>query len=642
MAGQLSMRTARFLTSTILLFTLSFASRAAFAVDLPAATSGPARINLSGMWDFRFDPQNQGEGAKWFAVDADGAWTKAAVPGSFNEEFAKHPGTPDPSDANRFFKGKAWYRTTFPYTASDGSDQFLHLSGTVLRQKVWLNGKFVGESTQPYLDVSYDITSLLAGKRFNTLVIEVDNSVLPHAVPDAKWRGWWDDGGLIWPVYIEERSHARSDSYVTTKMLDGGAWQFGISTVAHQSLAQAASADKAGISWCLTDAENTVVWQQKRTLQSSAADIELKLSADLKNIHPWSPDTPVLYRLTVTVTASGQSPDVVSFRVGFRQIEARGSQLLLNGKPIILRGINRHEFLAGAGMSLTPAENRKDMEDLKALGANFTRLAHYPQSQDVYDLCDELGLLVWSEIPVWQSSIDTLADPEVWNNYAAPQLNATIRQHRNHPSVIIWSVANEIPTDKPEGAAYIAKAIHLVHQLDSSRLATFASDKRERDTAFGSVDLIAVNEYFGWYYGGLNDVGPMLDNLHVKYPTKPIMVSEYGSEAVASWSAATAKPGSKDFSYGYQAKFLESHMEQIYAPSRAAYIAGGTIWVYGDFPDPHRIGGDHPVSAQYRNNKGLVTLDRTRKPAYDTVQQFFHALAERATSMQSTHIATAQ
>jgi Glycosyl hydrolases family 2, TIM barrel domain len=140
------------------------------------------------------------------------------------------------------------------------------------------------------------------------------------------------------------------------------------------------------------------------------------------------------------------------------------------------------------------------------------------------------------------------------------------------------------------------------------------------------ADIIAVNEYFGWYYGKLDDVGPMLDKMHEKYPNKPIIVSEFGAEAVAGWNPETAKAGSKDYSYDYQVKFLSSHLGQIYSPERRSYVAGGTIWVYSDFPDPHRINGDHPDMAKYRNNKGLVTMDRTPKPAYGFVQQFFHKL----------------
>jgi beta-galactosidase len=167
--------------------------------------------------------------------------------------------------------------------------------------------------------------------------------------------------------------------------------------------------------------------------------VQVESTATLNSIQPWSPEHPALYRLTVTARDAGQPEDKTSFRVGFRQITLKGSQILLNGEPILLRGINRHEFFPGKGQSVPVAQNRKDMEDIKALGANFVRLAHYSQSQDIYDDCDELGLLVWTEIPVWQAATTTLASPEMWKDYAEPQLEAMVRQHRNHPSVMIGS-----------------------------------------------------------------------------------------------------------------------------------------------------------------------------------------------------------
>jgi beta-galactosidase len=300
--------------------------------------------------------------------------------------------------------------------------------------------------------------------------------------------------------------------------------------------------------------------------------------------------------------------------------------VLLNGQPYQIRGLSRHQFLAGAGMSLTVAEDRKDIEDLKALGANFVRLAHYSQSQDVYDACDELGLLVWTEVPAWQSRKESLADEGVWENSAQPQLQAMVMQHRDHPSVVIWSVANEIPSENEIGAAYVARAIAYVKSLDKTRLVTFASDRRLGDKAFGSVDIIAVNEYFGWYYGKQDDVGPMLDQMHAKFPGKPILVSEFGQDGVAGWDAATAPDKSRDYSYAAESAFLSKHLAQIFARDKRGFVAGALVWVYNDFPDPHRVGGDHPVIANFRNNKGLVTMDRTRKPAYEVVKTFFHGL----------------
>jgi beta-glucuronidase len=589
--------------------------------QLPAPMHGPVRIDLSGKWDFRFDLKGEGETEKWFSADDRSSWQKAQVPGSFNEEFARNHGIPDSGDIYRFYQGKVWYRTRFWAPADTGIDFFLHFSGTVLRQKVWLDGKYIGSSNLPWLDVSYDVSTAIHRNAENVLVVEVDNSILPDAIPDTKWRGWWDDGGLIWPVYLEERPHVRSEGFATTTLQANGKWLLNVHARVHEAVPTTASLEVM-----LSTLDGRSVWHKRHKIPALGNDVPVETSTILKNIQAWSPDHPTLYRLTLRTTAQGQHADVVSFRMGFREIAVQGTRILLNGKPITLRGINRHEFAPGEGQSVPVTQNRQDLKNIKALGANFVRLAHYSQSQDVYDDCDELGLLVWTEIPAWQSSATTLASPEVWNNYVAPQLKAMVEQHRNHPSVIIWSVANEIPSDKQEVAAYVAKAIHYVHSLDPTRLATFASDKRERYISMDPVDIIAVNEYYGWYYGALSDVGPMLDRMHMKYPDKPILVSEFGSEAVAHWDREAAKDGSKDYSYAYQVKFLSSHLAQIYAPERRNYVAGGVIWVYSDFPDPHRINGDHPDIARYRNNKGLVTMDRVPKPAFTTVQQFFRSL----------------
>ncbi|HEX9198396.1 MAG TPA: glycoside hydrolase family 2 TIM barrel-domain containing protein [Acidobacteriaceae bacterium] len=622
------------LTTALLAATLC--AGCVIAPDALAASPGRGRIDLSGTWQLRFDPADAGENGLWFLPSTrvtSPDWRPTKVPGSFNEEFAAHPLTPDPSDTSRFYKGNVWYRVQFKLAPNAKFDSFLHFAGVALREKVWVNGKLAGESNEPYLDVSYNISSLLQPGE-NTLAVEVDNRPLPHGIPDVKWRGWWDDGGLIRPVYIEQRPHSRSDTHIVTTMLPANQWQLALMTDVHNPAG-------ATLETSLIDSAGGIVWHQRRTL--TAADEHLEVSTALPNINAWSPDHPTLYRLTVTTSVPGQPGDVDTFRVGFRQIEVQGTQVLLNGSPITIRGINRHEFLAGAGMSLSPAQNRADIADLKNLGANFVRLAHYSQSADVYDVCDELGVLVWTEMPAWQTSIDTLRDPALMPDFAVPQLTAIVDQHRNHPSVIIYSVANEIPSDKPEGAAFIGKEIALVHKLDPSRLVTFASDKREHDISMApeapseAPDLIAVNEYFGWYYGKLSDVGPMLDMMHAKYPDKPILVSEYGTEAVAGWDPATAHPDNKgvtkDYSPGYQAKFLTEHMEQIYALSRRSFVAGGVIWVYNDFPDPHRVGGDQPDIAEYRNNKGLVTMDRVRKPAYSVVQAFFHGLASAPPAM---------
>jgi beta-galactosidase/beta-glucuronidase len=594
----------------------------AAAEPLPADYGVASRVDLSGLWDFRLDLQGEGEAAHWFADPATSGWLKLAVPGSFNEELARNTGAPMATDAMRFYQGAAWYRTGFASPQDvDGRKMlcYLHLSGTVLRHTVWLNGVKVGGSLTPYLDAAYDITPLLKHDGRNVLVIKVDNSIEKRAIPDFKWHGWWNDGGLIRPVYLELRPAAHSQSYVSTTREAGG-WRLAIDTKVHPEAANTRST----ISYKLADAKGIVVW---RSSPHASRDAEIRAAAVLPGVLPWSPDHPVLYTLTTTTAVAGMKvKDVTTVRIGFREIVVHGTQILLNGAPLTIRGISRHQFLAGSGMSLTTAQDRKDMEEIKSLGANFVRLAHYSQSQDVYDACDELGLLVWTEIPAWQTDAQTLADPAVWSEYAQPQLEQMVMQHRNHPSVVVWSVANEIPTEKPEGAAYVTKAVAYVKMLDQSRLVTFASDRREKDTIFAAVDVIAVNEYFGWYYGTQQDVGPMLDTLHASFPQKPILVSEFGDEGVPGWESSAAKPGGRDYSYAGQAAFLQTHLEQIYAPERRSFMAGGLIWVFNDFPDPNQVGADRPAGAEYINTKGLVTMDRTRKSSFAVVQSFFEDL----------------
>jgi len=240
-----------------------------------------------------------------------------------------------------------------------------------------------------------------------------------------------------------------------------------------------------------------------------------------------------------------------------------------------------------------------------------------------------MGFLVWTEIPAWQSSVAVLADDSVWRTSIVPQLEGLVQNYRTHPSIIIWSVGNEFDSDTEEGMNYVRRATRYVRALDRTRLVSFASDKHrpeDNDQSFQFVDVIAINEYYGWYYGTMQDVGPTLDRLHQKWPDKPIMISEVGSGAVPGIHNANPRNSGKDYSVEYQQKFLRTHLSQIYDETRRSYMAGAVLWIYNDFPDPHRVGGGHPVQNNYVNSKGLVTQDRQRKPAFDTVKEIFHAL----------------
>jgi beta-galactosidase/beta-glucuronidase len=242
-----------------------------------------------------------------------------------------------------------------------------------------------------------------------------------------------------------------------------------------------------------------------------------------------------------------------------------------------------------------------------------------------------MGFLIWTEIPAWKTDTEVLTDPGVWQKYGKPQLQSLVHNFRSHPSVVLWSVGNEFNSDSDLGAEYVQRSTQFVRSLDPTRLVSFASDRHrpgQTDNSFAFVDVIAVNEYYGWYYYTMNDVGDMLDRLHSDWPDKPILVAEFGSGSLQDMRNQNPEDSGKDYSIDYQNKFISRHLEQIYAPERRDYVVGSLVWLYNDFPDPHRVGSGHPVQNNYVNSKGLVTQDRTRKPAFDLVKEYFNQLSE--------------
>ena len=573
---------------------------------------GRPDLPLGGRWDFRFDADNTGETDAWYEDNTAGPWQSIQVPGSYNDQF----------EGRRDYAGKEWYRTRFAVVPKPGEQAILKLGAVVLRAHIWINGQSAGATLLPLTPVEFDITPLLRkdGKD-NLLVIETDNAKTAKGVLDQGWNGWQNDGGLVFPVSVIVHPPTYSTTHVTTTMNRDGSWNAAFDLVVRNHSAM----KKVRVSTAIMNGEVTV-WKSTDGLDLTGDETKLHLATTLKNPQPWSPESPHLYRWVVRIGDATTPREEVSF--GFRQVRIQGTSLTLNGKPLLLRGINRHSFYPGVGMAVPAAQTEKDFADIKALDANFVRLAHYPQPEEVYDLCDKLGLLVWTEIPIWQTKADNLTDPAIWSEYIQPMLEASVTQHWNHPSVIVWSVANEIPTQRPEVAETVGREIAYVKTLDSSRLVTFASDKREKDVSFVPVDFIAINEYFGWYYGKADDLGGVLDQLHRKFPDKAIFVSEYGSESVAGWAPSpTGKPDAKDYSLDFQAQFLRRHLEQIYAPERRSFMIGGAPWLYNDFPLPTKGNvSDHPESLAYINAKGLVTQQREHKPAYFTVQQFYKEL----------------
>jgi len=566
-------------------------------------------VDLGGVWDFRYDADSRGEAGAWYSSDAGPAWTRIQVPGSFDQALRN----------DVLYQGKAWYRTWFEVTPAAGVHVLLRFDGVAIRSKVWVNGTLAGEHLFPYTGFTLDVTGLVrAGS--NRLVVLADNQLLKDAIPDTNCTGWWNYGGINRGVWLETvPEEYATDLAATTKRNAAGGWDIAVNATLH---------GREGMPTVLTavlsDARGRTLWTKEWMESQAPGAMKTTRDGEVRNVDAWSPEHPALYRLTLSVVTGGSRFETTA-PVGFRQIEVKGTKILLNGEPVFFKGVNYHEMYPGEGMTLSREQVRRDLLDMKALGSNFVRLAHYSHDRQVYELADELGLMVWSEIPAWQTRAETLGSDAVWNTYGAPQLKEMIAQRRMHPSVVVWSVGNEFPSDREPVAKYVARATALVRELDPTRLVTFASDRREKDISFDSVDFIAINEYFGWYYGAIQDFAGNLDKVHEKWPGKPIVVAEFGSESIVGWKNAALKDSGMDYSEDYHMKLVGTHLGYIFDAARSAYMSGALLWVYADFPNPsafQRLPA-HPPVAAYMNLKGLVTDDRRHKRVWAVVQRAF-------------------
>lgn len=427
----------------------------ALAAVQPVAGAS-SRVDLAGVWDFRFDPDSKGEEQDWQNATDGRGWVKIQVPGSYNQARFN----------NTLYQARAWYRTSFPAPSGNASDRvFLHFEGVTIRCKVWVNGRAVGKHLFPYTRFEMDVTDAVRRDSPNLLVVEVDNTILERAIPDKGWRGWWNYGGINRAVFVEARPPVYTeDAVVTTRMAPGGGWELAARLRTRNEAAAAAGSIAAAVE----DSRGRVIWSSSARRDFAPGVTETNMTASLKRAAAWSPESPALHVLRLR-TLSGGATHEKTIRFGFRHIAVSGTRILLNGKPVFLKGVNRHEMFPEAGMTVPREQTRKDLEDIKALGCNMVRTTHYTQDASFFELADELGLLVWTEIPAWQTRVETLGDEEVWKQYGEPQLREMVDGYRNYSSIVIWSVGNEFPSDKEPVARYVERACALVRELDPSR-----------------------------------------------------------------------------------------------------------------------------------------------------------------------------
>ena len=320
----------------------------------------------------------------------------------------------------------------------------------------------------------------------------------------------------------------------------------------------------------------------------------------------WTPETPILYDVTATF---GQ--DKVVDRVGFREISVEGRDILLNGKKLFLRGVSVHEDSQFTGKALRDEERLTIIRTAKELGANYLRLAHYPHHENMAKLCDEQGILLWEEIPVyWAIAFD---NPATYNN-ARNQLEELMCRDFNRASVIIWSVGNE-NLDSDDRFRFMGNLADFAHQYDNTRMVSAAclvdgETLSIKDRLAEKLDIIGVNEYIGWYSPNFEELPQLMNNSN---PTKPVIISEFGADATPGLHGSADDKGTEECQEAIYRKQIEV-IRQI------PYIKGITPWILFDFRCPRRTA----AIQGYYNRKGLVSCDRTYyKPAFSVLQRFY-------------------
>jgi beta-glucuronidase len=567
---------------------------------LLANVGARATTSLDGTWHIIVDPYETGLGERYY-LDRKPADKTDRVEYNFDEsETLKVPGDWNTQKEKLlFYEGPVWYRAKFPYHTREARRLFVYFGAAANRARVYLNGKKLGEHEGGFTPFDFEITNVVR-EGDNSLVVEVDNSRRENGVPALK-TDWWNYGGLTRDVMLVEVPETRIQDY----------WiQLDRSSVGQVAgwvqLAGSAKAQK----------EVTIAIPEAGVKQSATTNAdgraEFHLSATLKL---WSPDNPKLYDVMIS-TASDQVQDAI----GFRTIEVRGTQLLLNGKPIFLRGIAVHEEAPfRSGRAYSPEDAATLFGWAKELNCNFVRLAHYPHNENEIRAADRMGLLVWSEIPVyWDMAWN---DPVTLAN-AKAQLTDIIARDHNRASVIFWSVSNETPI-KAERTTFLHQLADEARRLDNTRLITSAMDRvddsgpnlRTLNDPLGEyLDVLGLNEYVGWYWGKPEDADHM--QWKMKYE-KPLIVSEFGGDALYGNHGDAGTRWTEE----YQANLFAHQIEMV---KKIPNFAGMSPWVLMDFRTPRR---PLPVIQDYFNRKGMISSRGEKKKAFGVLQKYYEETA---------------
>jgi beta-glucuronidase len=580
-----------------------------FALWANAAFSQTAMINiqsrnatsLNGDWNVILDPLGTGEWRQvwlekkpklktdFFEYSFEGG-PQLKVPGDFNSQMCELT----------YLEGTVWYKKEFRYSANVGKRLFVHFGAVNYLADVYLNGEKIGSHEGGFTPFQFEITNKVKDG-VNSLIVRVDNKRLKNGLPGLGYD-WFNYGGITRDVdlvetgatYIEDyniqlRKGSQNEVLGWIKLNGNGKQQRIQVRIPELGLNYSTKSDSSGVA-------------------------KLKFSSTFKL---WSPDSPKLYKVFVQCET-----DTVEDEIGFRSIEVRGTKIVLNGKPVFLKGVNIHEenpFKRARAFSQDDAVLLLDRA--KELGCNLVRLAHYPHSEYMVKQAEKIGLMVWSELPVYQHI--EFADSAM-SLKLETMLKEMIRRDRNRSAVVVWSLSNETYTGTPKRTEELVSLTNKCKALDSTRLITHVINNQGYknntfsvlDTLYRHSDIISLNEYIGWYVPWQGR--PTEAKWELVCPDKPVFISEFGGEALY---------GSKHGPTDEAAFWTEEYQEQIYADQIKMFktipnLSGVCPWLLFDYRSMGRM---HPFQNGY-NRKGLLSEKGEKKKAWYVMRRYFESV----------------
>jgi len=503
-----------------------------------------------------------------------------------------------PSDWNTrdprlfFYEGTVWFKRSFNYQPKAGHRTLLYFGAVNYEAIVFVNGEEVGKHVGGFTPFNYDVTELLREGE-NVVIVKVDNKRHLDNVPTLIFD-WWNYGGITRDVLLVDVAPTYIENY---------SLQLDRQNTKQLNFSLQLNAKEAGKQVSINIPELKV----KSTLTT---DVYGQVKAKFKaKPQLWSPENPKLYKVELSLDG-----ETLTDEIGFRTIETRGKQLILNGQPIFLRGISIHEEKCNGGGRANSSEDAHTLLSwAKELGCNFVRLAHYPHNEYMVREAERMGLMVWSEIPVYWTIAWT--SEQTFAN-ASQQLNDMIRRDQNRANVIIWSIANETP-HSAERDLFLSRLAKQAHATDSTRLVSMAMEvlsasnyhNRLQDNMNEYVDVISFNQYIGWY----RDV-KAASKMTWEIPyDKPVIISEFGG------GAKYGLHGDKN------QRWTEEFQENLYRENTAMLdkidgLAGTTPWILKDFRSPRRLLNG---IQDYYNRKGLYSDKGEKKKAFYILKEWY-------------------